>query len=86
MTTTWSTTNMDAGNGSRSDARRQAEDRFAKMIRRDAEVRAYQQKQWDAEAAKIARLRALRLARDAEENAENRVKPKMGGQSKRAKA
>jgi hypothetical protein len=56
---------MDTADATRSDARRQAEDRFAKLIRRDAEVRAYQQQQWDAEAAKIARLRSLRLASEA---------------------
>lgn len=57
----------------RSSARRQAEDRFAALARRDADVRAYQQQQWDAEAAKIARLRALRLARDAEQEAQARA-------------
>jgi len=57
---------MDAEDAKRSDVRSQAEDRFAKITRRDAEVRAYQQQQWDEEAAKIAKLRALRLAREAE--------------------
>ena len=57
---------MDAQNAKRSDARSQAEDRFAKITRRDAEVKAYQQQQWDEEAAKIAKLRALRLAREVE--------------------
>jgi len=57
---------MDAENAKRPDVRSQAEDRFAKITRRDAEVRAYQQQQWDEEAAKIAKLRALRLAREAE--------------------
>jgi hypothetical protein len=56
---------MDTADTNRTDVRRQAEDRFAKLIRRDAEVRAYQQQQWDAEAAKIARLRTLRLASEA---------------------
>jgi hypothetical protein len=56
---------MDTADTNRTDLRRQAEDRFAKLIRRDAEVRAYQQQQWDAEAAKIARLRSLRLASEA---------------------
>jgi hypothetical protein len=68
---------MDADNEKRSDARSQAEDRFAKVTRRDAEVRAYQQQQWDEEAAKIAKLRALRLARDAE--AKSRAVPKKAG-------
>jgi len=57
---------MDAEDAKRSDVRSQAEDRFAKITRRDAEVRAYQQQQWDEEAAKIAKLRALWLAREAE--------------------
>jgi hypothetical protein len=57
---------MSAENARRPDVRSQAEDRFAKITRRDAEVRAYQQQQWDEEAAKIAKLRALRLAREAE--------------------
>jgi len=56
---------MNSEDVKRHDVRRQAEDRFAKIMRRDAEVMAYQQQQWKAEAAKIARLRALRLARDA---------------------
>jgi len=44
------------------EARRQAT--ASKNDRLDAEVRLYQQQRWDAETAKIARLRALRLARD----------------------
>ena len=32
----------------------------------DTEVRLYQQNRWDVETAKIARLKSLRLARDAE--------------------
>jgi hypothetical protein len=57
---------MDTADAKRPDARRVAEDRFAKIVKRDAEVKAYQQQQWDAEAAKIARLRALRLAKEAD--------------------
>ncbi len=60
---------MNTAGVKRDDVRRQAEDRFAKIIKRDAEVKAYQQQQWDAEAAKVARLRALRKARDAEPRA-----------------
>jgi hypothetical protein len=58
---------MDTADAKRPDPRRQAEDRFAKILKRDAEVKAYQQQQWDAEAVKIAKLRALRLAREAED-------------------
>lgn len=74
---------MDAENAKRSDVRSQAEDRFAKIIRRDAEVKAYQQQQSDEEAAKIAKLRALRLARDAE--SQSRAVPKKTGHGARAK-
>jgi hypothetical protein len=66
-TATRSSTIMDSAEAKRPDSRKVAEDRFAKIVKRDAEVRAYQQQRWDAEAAKIARLRALRLARDAED-------------------
>lgn len=60
---------MNSADMRRSDVRRQAEDRFTKVIRRDAEVKAYQKQQSDSEAAKIARLRALRLAKEAAEPA-----------------
>jgi hypothetical protein len=81
---TWSNVSMDAENEKRADVRSQAEDRFAKITRRDAEVRAYQQQQWDEQAAKIAKLRALRLARDAE--AKSRAVPKKTGHAARTKA
>lgn len=58
---------MNTADVRRSDVRRQAEDRFTKVIRRDAEVKAFQKQQSDAEATKIARLRALRLAKEAAE-------------------
>ena len=72
---------MDTANPSRPDARSQAEDRFAKIIKRDAEVKAYQKQQTDAEAVKIARLRALRLAKEADEEA----KPKKSASVRRSK-
>jgi len=75
---------MDAEDTKRSDARSRAEDRFARATRRDAEVRAYQQQQWDEEAAKIAKLRALRLAREAE--SKSRPVPKKTGNATRTKA
>ena len=74
---------MDTENAKRSDVRSQAEDRFAKITRRDAEVKAYQQQQWDEEAAKIAKLRALRLAREAE--SQSRAVPKKTGNAARTK-
>lgn len=72
---------MDTADANRTEVRRQAEDRFAKLLRRDAEVKAYQQQQWDAEAAKIARLRALRLASEAA----GQKSPKAPALSKRAR-
>lgn len=72
---------------SNTGARRQAERRFADLTRRDAEVMALQQKRWDMEAEKIARLRALRLARDAELAAQARADAgKTPAQRKRSKA
>jgi hypothetical protein len=45
---------------------RRAEDKFTKARKKlDDDVKVYQQQLWDAETEKIARLRALRLARDA---------------------
>lgn len=75
---------MDTENAKRASVRSQAEDRFAKITRRDAEVKAYQRQQWDEEAAKIAKLRALRLAREAE--SKSRPVPKKTGNAARKKA
>jgi len=51
---------------SQSPARRRAEDLFTRRERLDTEHRLFQQERWDADAAKIARLKSLRLARDAD--------------------
>jgi hypothetical protein len=63
---------------SQSPARRNAENQFERRDRLDEEIRTYQQKRWDFETAKIARLKSLRLARDAAilngPQAENRAK------------
>lgn len=67
---------MNTADARRSDVRRQAEDRFTKVIRRDAEVKAYQKQQSDTESAKIARLRALRLAKEAAEPAPSPKRPR----------
>lgn len=75
---------MDTTDAKRPDPRRVAEDRFAKILKRDEEVRAYQQQLWDAEAAKIARLRALRLAREAD-GANADAKPAAVGRKKSAR-
>lgn len=53
-----------------SQARHDAENQFERRERLDSEIRTYQQKRWDAETAKIARLKALRLARDADASIE----------------
>jgi hypothetical protein len=51
----------------------------------DTEVRLYQQKRWDAETAKIARLKSLRLAKEAEDQSARqaaqpkRISKKSGG-------
>jgi len=75
---------MDTTDPKHSTARNQAEDRFAKITRRDAEVKALQQQQWDAEAAKIAKLRALRLARESAE-AQSLTAPKKPARARGAK-
>jgi hypothetical protein len=62
-------------------ARRRAEEKFNKAQKLDDDVRLYQRQRADAETAKIARLRALRLARDAEAKEDARAAPP----SKRAK-
>jgi hypothetical protein len=46
-------------------ARRKAQDQFAKVKQRDAEALKDREKVHAAEAAKTARLRALRLAKEA---------------------
>ena len=64
---------MNTTDVKRQDGRRQAEDKFTKIMKRDAAVMAYQQQQLDAEAAKISRLRALRIARDSRDAAKHRA-------------
>jgi hypothetical protein len=49
----------------RSTSRRRAEELFDKRQRLDSEVRLFQQNRSDVETAKMARLKSLRLARDA---------------------
>ena len=50
----------------KTTAWRRAEDKFTKTRKKlDDDVKVYQQERWDTETEKIARLRALRLARDA---------------------
>jgi len=48
------------------ESQARADDRAIKGERLDTQVRLYQQIRWDAETAKITRLKSLRLARDAE--------------------
>jgi hypothetical protein len=55
----------ESSTDTRSTSRRRAEELFEKRERLDTEVRLFQQHTWDVETAKIARLKSLRLARDA---------------------
>jgi len=58
-------------------------DRVNKRERLDADVRLYQQARWDVETAKIARLKSLRLARDAEDrSAALAAQPKRTGKKR----
>ena len=56
------------------------EDRSNKRERLDTEVRLYQQNRWAAETAKIARLKSLRLAKEADDqSARQAAQPKRTG-------
>lgn len=55
----------ESSTDTRSTSRRRAEELFNKRERLDSEVRLFQQHRSDLETAKIARLKSLRLARDA---------------------
>jgi len=57
---------VESSSNGQSPARRRAEDLFNKRERLDTEHRLFQQDRWDAETAKIERLKSLRLARDAD--------------------
>jgi hypothetical protein len=48
-----------------AEARQRAEGKFAKAKKRDAEVMDFQRQRQNAEQAKLQRLRALRLAKEA---------------------
>ena len=60
---------LNSADTNRDEVRRRAEDKLAKVIKREAAIVAYQQLERDSQAAKIARLRALREARDTAEDA-----------------
>ena len=70
---------MSTTDAKRPHDRPRAEDRFAQMIRRDAAVMAFQRQQLDDETAKIAGLRALRIARDFRDAARHRATLKKAG-------
>ena len=58
-------------------ARRRAKNKLEEHDRLDLEIRVYQLNRWNAETAKIARLKALRMARDvAISAAQSAAKPK----------
>jgi hypothetical protein len=56
---------MSNGDSRSAEARRRAEEKFAKAKQRDSEVMEYQRQILEAETAKFTRLRALRLAKEA---------------------
>jgi hypothetical protein len=56
---------MDYGASKNASVRRRAEDKFAKAKQRDMDVMGHQRQLQQAEAAKLIRLRALRLAKEA---------------------
>jgi len=56
---------MSNGNSRSAEARRRAEEKFAKAKQRDSEVMEFQRRILEAETAKFTRLRALRLAKEA---------------------
>ncbi|HVO16703.1 MAG TPA: hypothetical protein VMV26_15905 [Alphaproteobacteria bacterium] len=59
-----------ADTGSRADlARRKAQEKFAEVKQRDAEARRNRDKAAAAAIAKTERLKALRLAKEAEDRA-----------------
>ena len=73
---------VESTSDSRALARRKAEDQFNKRERLDTEIRLHQQNRWDAETAKISRLKSLRLARDAENAKTGVAEPKATGKKK----
>ena len=56
---------MEFGTSKNAETRRRAEEKFAKAKQRDQDVMSFQRQAQQAEAAKIQRLRALRLAKEA---------------------
>ena len=56
---------MDYGASKNASVRRRVEDKFAKAKQRDMDVMGHQRQLQQAEAAKLIRLRALRLAKEA---------------------
>lgn len=68
-------------------AMRKANDRFARAAEREAEFQKERQKHLDADAAKTARLRALRLAKEAEDReiqAKEAAEKRAAAEAKRA--
>jgi hypothetical protein len=57
-----------------SEARLRAEEKFAKAQRRETDIMNGQRQLWQAEADKLVRLRALRLAKEAAEGRVPRLK------------
>ncbi len=55
------------GSQRKDQARTRAQEQFQKVTQRDTEVRKEREKEQNATATKIAKLRALRLAKEAED-------------------
>jgi hypothetical protein len=60
---------LKPGGARAEEARRKAQEQFAKVKQRDAEALKEREKIQAADAAKTARLRALRLAKEAADEA-----------------
>jgi hypothetical protein len=56
---------MEFGESKNAETRRRAEQKFAKAKQREQDVMSFQRQAQQVEAAKIERLRALRLAKEA---------------------
>ena len=81
---------MQFGTSKNAETRRRAEEKFAKAKQRDQDVMSFQRQAQQAEAAKIQRLRALRLAKEAADRdalvlAEAAEKPKPAKRARRPK-
>jgi len=68
------------------EARRRADEKFAKVQRRERDVMDGQRQLWQAEGDKLVRLRALRLAREVADKQAAEKAPAGEQQRRRPKA